>query len=63
MKFLLDENFPKASHLLLAGLHHDIIDFRDGGIVGSPDSEVVAMAITERAILLTTDRDFFHTIG
>jgi|UPI0004B5D626 hypothetical protein len=47
MRFLLDENFPKASHLLLAGLQHEIIDFRDKGIVGSPDSEVVAMAITE----------------
>lgn len=63
MRFLLDENFPKASYLLLAGLQHDVIDFRDVGIEGSPDSDVIAMAMPEQAIIFTTDRDFFHTLG
>jgi len=63
MRFLLDENFPKACHLLLTSLQHDVIDFRDVGIEGSPDSDVITMAISEQAIILTTDRDFFHTLG
>lgn len=63
MRFLLDENFPKAARPLLLGLSHEAIDFRDVGIEGSPDSEVVAMAISKGAVILTTDRDFFHTLG
>ena len=63
MRFLLDENFPKAVHPLLIELRHEVIDFREVGVAGSTDSEVVAMAITERATILTTDRDFFHTLG
>ena len=63
MRFLLDENFPKAARQLLVGLEHDVIDFRDVGLEGSPDSDVIAMAISERATILTTDRDFFHTLG
>jgi len=63
MRFLLDENFPKAVCPLLVGLGHEVIDFREVGIQGSPDSEIVAMAIAEKAAILTTDRDFFHTLG
>jgi predicted nuclease of predicted toxin-antitoxin system len=63
MTFLLDENFPKAARPLLLGLGHEVIDFRTVGVEGSPDSEVVAMAIIQRAAILTTDRDFFHTLG
>ncbi len=63
MKFLLDENFPTAARPLLVSLSHEVFDFRDVGVEGSPDSVVVAMAMSKCAVILTTDRDFSHTIG
>lgn len=62
MKFLLDENFPKASLSFLIEHGHDCLDFRDIGPKGANDNELFAVAIKENAVLLTTDRDFFHTI-
>jgi predicted nuclease of predicted toxin-antitoxin system len=63
MRFLLDENFPKAACSLLFSLSHEVFDFRDVGVEGSPDSEVIEMAVSRSAVILTTDRDFFHTLG
>lgn len=62
MKFLLDENFPKAAMTLLEGMGHEVFDFRGTGDEGIDDSEVFRKAQSLEAILLTTDRDFFHTI-
>lgn len=44
MKFLLDENFPKAACAILKSRGHQVIDIR------------------ETEVLLTTDRDFYHTV-
>ncbi len=63
MKFLLDENFPKAVIPVLEKQGHQVIDFRRIGVEGSPDEEVVRVAIENSAAILTTDRDFFHTLG
>jgi predicted nuclease of predicted toxin-antitoxin system len=62
MKFLLDENFPKAAIPFLEAAGHDVFDFRGTGDEGIDDSEVFQKAQDHAAILLTTDRDFFHTI-
>jgi predicted nuclease of predicted toxin-antitoxin system len=62
MKFLLDENFPKAAIALLQGAGHEVFDFRGSGDEGMADSEVFQKAQNLSAVLLTTDRDFFHTI-
>jgi len=62
MKFLLDENFPKAAVALLESAGHEVFDFRGSGDEGIEDSEVFQKAQSLKAILLTTDRDFFHTI-
>lgn len=62
MKFLLDENFPKAAIPLLEAAGHQVFDFRGSGDEGIEDSEVFRMARDHAAILLSTDRDFFHTI-
>lgn len=63
MRFLLDENFPKAARNLLEGFSHDVVDFREIGREGAPDTEVFGAAQRESAVILTTDRDFFHTLG
>ena len=62
MTFLLDENFPKSAIDLLRFRGHDAIDIRDAGLVGADDGVVFDMAQDLKAVLLTTDRDFFHTI-
>ncbi|RYD62422.1 MAG: hypothetical protein EOP83_14635 [Verrucomicrobiaceae bacterium] len=62
MRFLLDENFPKAAKGLLEEEGHEVFDFRGTPEEGIEDSSVFAPAQEHDAILLTTDRDFFHTI-
>lgn len=59
MRFLLDENFPKAVIPLLEASGHEVDDFRLIGIPDSPDSEIVSLAKERFALILTTDRDFF----
>jgi predicted nuclease of predicted toxin-antitoxin system len=63
MTFLFDENFPKSARTLLEGRSHTVIDFRMDGVVGADDSEVIELAQRNSAVILTTDRDFFHTLG
>lgn len=63
MTFLLDENFPKAAAGLLLELGHHVIDFRVEGEEGAPDHEVMTLALEREAVVLTTDRDFFHSLS
>ena len=63
MNFLLDENFPKSARAVLERLGHEVFDFRRLGIIGSPDEEIMRMAFENAATVLTTDRDYFHTLG
>lgn len=63
MNFLLDENFPKAIRAVLEAEDHQVFDYRDIGKPGSPDDDVVMAAMERKAVILTTDRDFFHTLG
>jgi predicted nuclease of predicted toxin-antitoxin system len=62
MKFFLDENFPKAAVELLVGLGHEVADIRGTDEEGVDDVTIFRMAQKRGAALLTTDRDFFHTI-
>jgi predicted nuclease of predicted toxin-antitoxin system len=63
MNFLFDENFPKAAREVLESAGHEVFDFRRIGIIGSTDEAIVRMALEKSAAILTTDRDFFHTMG
>ena len=62
MKFLLDENFPKAAHALLTDRGHEVLDVRGGPDEGAEDSSMFEMAQRCEAALLTTDKDFYHTV-
>ena len=62
MRFLLDENFPKAAADMLAARGHQVFDFRGSVDEGIEDDLVFQKAQALNAILLTTDRDFFHTV-
>lgn len=62
MTFLLDENFPRAARAFLEGSGHAVHDIRLLGMRGADDSRVIAAAQELKAVILTTDRDFFHTL-
>ncbi|MDB4265422.1 DUF5615 family PIN-like protein [bacterium] len=63
MNFLFDENFPKSARAYIESLGHTILDFLEEGDRGASDEVVMSMAIDRSAVVLTMDRDFFHTIG
>ncbi len=63
MTFLLDENFPKSVRAILEDAGHRVLDFREIGFAGAPDEGVMSVALGNGAVILTTDRDFFHTLG
>ena len=62
MIFLLDENFPKSAEKLLSDLGHEVIDIRGTNLEGADDAQLFELAQKHDAILLTTDRDFYHTV-
>ena len=62
MKFLIDEDFPRSAAEVLAGFGHDSLFVNDVCEFGADDETVFAAAQNERAILLTSDRDFYHTM-
>lgn len=62
MLFFLDENFPKKARLLLFEKGHECFDIRGTPQEGLEDRLIFAAAQEKRAVFLTTDRDFFHTI-
>lgn len=63
MTFLLDENFPKSAERLLIELGHHVIDIRGTEQQGADDFQLFNLAQQHKAILLTTDRDFYHTVS
>ncbi len=62
MNFFFDENFPKSTGELLHSLGHHVIDIRGSNKEGLDDKSIFALCQEHKAIFLTTDRDFFHTI-
>jgi predicted nuclease of predicted toxin-antitoxin system len=57
MRFLANENFPRAAVKAIAEAGHDITWVRTAA-PGSTDIEVLAWAVRESRILLTFDKDF-----
>lgn len=62
MNFFLDENFPKESIKLLDSKKNEIFEIRGTAKEGLQDFEIFTLAKEKKAIFLTTDKDFFHTI-
>ena len=62
MKILLDENFPKSAAEVIAAAGHEVIPFRDVCDFGTDDEAVFARAQQFGAVILTSDRDFYHTV-
>jgi len=62
MKFYLDENFPKTVISILENKGHKVFDIRSTKYEGSDDISIFELAQNKKAIFLTTDKDFFHTV-
>ena len=62
MNFLLDENFPKSAADFLKEAGHSACRVLELADQGTDDRAVFELAQQKQAVLLTTDRDFFHTI-
>jgi predicted nuclease of predicted toxin-antitoxin system len=57
MRFLANENFPKAAVTALQATGHDVVWVRTAA-PGMADPDVLAWAAREERILLTFDKDF-----
>jgi len=62
MIFFIDENIPKSTGKYLESHGHSVYDIRATSDEGAEDAVIFEMAQKEKAIFITTDRDFFHTI-
>ena len=62
MKFLLDENFPRSAAGLIVSCGHEAISFEDVCDFGADDESVFAVAQRLGATIITSDRDFYHTM-
>ena len=62
MNFFLDENFPRTALAQLQDAGHGAAHALDIFQPGTADERLFAHAQNERAVFLTTGKDFFHTI-
>ena len=62
MIFFLDENFPKKAKSILIKEGYSVFDIRGTDKQGLADKELFRIVKQKKAILLTTDKDFYHTI-
>lgn len=62
MNFFLDENFPKTAVSTLERKGHKVFDIRGTKHEGCSDFTIFDFAQKNKAIFLTTDKDFYHTI-
>ena len=57
MRFLLDENISPIIGSQLTSLGHDVL-LASAACRGSPDEDVVALAVAQQRILISEDKDF-----
>ncbi|HUA65167.1 MAG TPA: DUF5615 family PIN-like protein [Alphaproteobacteria bacterium] len=62
MNFFLDENFPRPALTFLTSAGHSASHALQHFPLGTPDEILFAHAQEKKAVFVTTDRDFFHTI-
>jgi predicted nuclease of predicted toxin-antitoxin system len=58
MRFLLDENISKTVTQHLRDADFDVVHVLAIGLQGKPDEEIMVVAIKEKRIILTHDKDF-----
>ncbi|GEM_PF-1771587 len=58
MKFLADEDFPKPLAVKIQKLGHSVKTIQQKNLQGSSDEMVANLALKEKRIILTLDKDF-----
>lgn len=58
MKFLADENFPKPLAVKIRNFGYSVKTIQQKNLQGSPDEKVAKLALREKRIILTFDKDF-----
>jgi predicted nuclease of predicted toxin-antitoxin system len=61
-KFLIDEDMPRSTAVVLRQAGHSVEDVRDVGLRGRSDQEVFQYAQAQGAILLTADKGFSNIV-
>lgn len=61
-KFLVDEDMPRSSAVVLRQMGHAAEDVRDVGLRGHSDQEVFAYAQAQEAVLVTADKGFANIL-
>lgn len=62
MSILLDQCVPRRYLRLLRGWGYDASPLAEHAAIDSPDQEVIAVAQSLDAVLLTVDKDFANTL-
>ncbi len=57
-KFVIDEDMPRSTGIILRKHGYEVKDIRDYGLRGAEDEKVYEFAQREEAVILTGDRDF-----
>jgi len=57
-KFVIDEDMPRSTGIILRKHGYEVKDIRDYGLRGAKDEKVFEFAQREEAVILTGDRDF-----
>ncbi|MCK4387311.1 MAG: DUF5615 family PIN-like protein [Dehalococcoidia bacterium] len=57
-KFIIDEDMPRSTGMVLKEHGYDVKDVRDYGLRGAEDEKVYNFAQSEEAVILTGDKGF-----
>jgi len=61
-RFLVDEDMPRSTCVVLREAGHEVEDVRDAGLRGCTDEEVIAYARARGAVLITADKGFANIL-
>lgn len=63
MRFLVDQPVSPIVAAWLAGRGHDAVHVRDRGMSRSTDEQIVALAVAEQRVIVTSDLDYPRIIA
>lgn len=62
-RFLIDEDMPRSTAVVLRNAGYEVEDVRDVGLRGHSDADVFAYAQTHGAVLVSCDKGFANTLA
>ncbi len=58
LKFVIDEDLPRSTGIILRESGYDVLDIQDHGLRGKNDETIYEFAQENKAVVLTGDRGF-----